>query len=104
MEEINKIDDTARGLPMTPATAAITAMSMMGEKKLQTACCPKDGEPLVFSLKYPGAEFVCMVCGKLYGFLAPVPKPSDTPGLQERHEELQARFDAGEKPGAKQKQ
>ncbi len=95
-----KIDDTARGLPLTPATAAVTAMSMMSQKSdPPTACCPKDGEPLVCTLKYPGAEFVCMVCGNLLGFLAPTPKPSDTPGLQERQDELQARFDAGETPG-----
>lgn len=95
-----KIDDTAQGIPMTAASAAIASLSLMDKKDdPPTACCPKDGEPLIFTFKYPGAEFVCMVCGGMFGFLAPRPKDSSTPGLAERHEYLQTQFDAGVAPG-----
>ena len=93
-----KIDDTARGAPITPASAIATAMDLINRKEPPMACCPKDGEPLMSTFRYPGAEFVCMVCGSAYGFLAPTPK-EETPELKARHDELRARFDAGETPG-----
>lgn len=86
-----KINDTARGLPITRA-------ALLGRKEPPMACCPKDGEPLISTFRYPGAEFVCMVCGGLFGFLAPTPK-TETPELTARYNELQARFDAGDRPG-----
>lgn len=27
--------------------------------------CARDGEPLVFTMEFPGAEYVCVVCGGL---------------------------------------
>jgi hypothetical protein len=95
---MTKVNDTARGMPMTNATAAATAMDLIGRKKAPMAICPSDGEPLISTFKYPGAEFVCMVCGGLLGFLAPTPKEV-TPELQQRHDELRAKFDAGVTPG-----
>lgn len=93
-----KINDTARGMPLTDATAAVTAMDLINRKEAPMATCPRDGEPLISTFKYPGAEFVCMVCGGKLGFLAPTPK-KETPELTKRYEELKARFDAGDTPG-----
>jgi hypothetical protein len=65
---------------------------------LPIAVCKKDGEPVMATFRYPGAEFVCMVCGSLYGYFE-VDSAVDTPELAARHDELKARFDAGETPG-----
>lgn len=94
-----KIIDTAAGLPLTPATALVATVNLIGRKEPPMACCPKDGEPLISTLKYRGAEFVCMVCGSLLGFLSPTPKDV-TPELTERYEFLQQEFDGGVKPGS----
>lgn len=95
----NKITDTAAGMPITPATAAAASLSLIGRKgDPPMACCPKDGEPLISTLKYPGAEFVCMVCAGLFGFLSPTPK-TETPELTARYNELKAAWDQGMKPG-----
>lgn len=40
------------------------------------ACCPRDDEPLVATMERAGAEFVCVVCGTWYGYMAPKPKPA----------------------------
>ena len=56
------------------------------------ACCPADGEPLISTFEFRGFEFICMVCGQKYGFLAPVGKP-ETPELIARHDELKAKYD-----------
>lgn len=63
---------------------------MRGERPMAT--CPKDGEPLIMTVRWPGAEFICIVCNGLYGFLSPKPVPP-TPELQARYEELKAMFD-----------
>jgi hypothetical protein len=52
-----------------------------------TAVCRVDGEPLVSTLAFYQAEFVCVVCGRTYGFLEPDSAES-TPTLSARHEEL----------------
>lgn len=57
------------------------------------ACCPTDGEPLVATLKFRGAEFICVVCRRTYGFMAPIPKDV-TPELAARQDELQKLFEA----------
>lgn len=88
-----KINDTAAGMPLTPATAVAASLSLMSHKEPPMACCPNDGEPLISTFRFPGAEFVCMVCGDHLGFLAPTPKPV-TPELEARQKELQAKFDA----------
>lgn len=41
---------------------------MENEKEPPTAVCSVDGEPLISTFRYPGAEFVCLVCGKRYGY------------------------------------
>lgn len=69
-----------------------TAMKLIsGERPMAT--CPKDDEPLISTLLYRGAEFVCQVCKTRYGFLAPKPA-TWTQELQDRHDELQAAFEA----------
>lgn len=61
------------------------------DKPPPVATCHRDGEPLVGTLEFPGAEFVCAVCGRLYGFLGPKPA-EQTPELLARLEELTARY------------
>lgn len=58
-----------------------------------TAVCRVDGEPLVSTLAFIHKEFVCVVCGRTYGFLEPASAPS-TVELTERADDLRARFHA----------
>lgn len=51
------------------------------------ATCPNDDEPLVLTFEFPGYEFICMVCGNKYEFLAPKTALA-TPELIARCEEL----------------
>jgi hypothetical protein len=70
-----------------------TAARLLNRSKpAPMACCPKDGEPLISTLRWRGAEFFCMVCKTKYGFLSPTPKDV-TPELQARHDELQEQFE-----------
>ena len=55
--------------------------------------CSKDGEPLVFTFEFPGAEYVCVTCGALYGVLG-VPTAPATAEIQERYAELHDRYEA----------
>ena len=72
-----------------------TSNRLLDESKPKpVACCPTDGEPLIFTLERSGAEFHCMVCGRWFGFLSPRPADS-TPELIARHAELQTQFDRG---------
>lgn len=57
------------------------------------ATCPSDDEPLVMTFEFPGAEFICVVCDRTYGFLSPKPAVS-TPELVARQLELKAKYDA----------
>lgn len=67
-------------------------------KPAPVATCPSDGESLIMTFERPGAEFVCVVCGRWYGFLAPVPaEPS--PELEARRIVLREAFDAGARSG-----
>lgn len=60
-------------------------------KATPMAVCPRCGTPLVFTFEFRGAEFVCMTCRGLLGFLAP--DPADwTAELQARHDELKALY------------
>lgn len=61
------------------------------------AVCREDQEPLISTLEFPGFEFVCVVCGRKYGFLEPHSMPDDTPGMQERYDELKKIYDAERK-------
>ena len=56
------------------------------------ATCPADGEPLVSTLEFRGVEFVCVPCGRTYGFLSPAPAES-TPEIEARLAVLQAQYD-----------
>lgn len=64
---------------------------------LPTAGCPADDEPLIGTFEYPKYEFVCLTCGRLYGFLSPKRLPTN-PATEARYRELKARWDAGERP------
>lgn len=77
-----------------------TALDIIGRDKSKPrpyAGCPRDREPLISTIERRGAEFLCMVCGGWFGFLAPTPI-EPTPEVDARYAELQARFDAGERP------
>lgn len=54
--------------------------------------CPRDGEPVVFTFEFPGAEHYCVVCGGKYGIFG-VPEAEATVELQERMAELQDQYD-----------
>lgn len=75
----------------------VAARLMDRDKPRPMATCPSDGEPLISTFERRGAEFLCMVCGRWLGFLSPEPADPTTE-LEARHAELQARFDAGERP------
>lgn len=73
-----------------------TAVELLkGEKPM--AVCPRcqGDQPLISTLKFRGAEFICMQCRGLFGFLAPRPVKV-TPELQARHDELREQFLAEE--------
>lgn len=55
------------------------------------ACCPNDGEPLVATFEYRGAEFVCMECRRTFGYFDPVPAEPNTERIG-RQQELDARY------------
>lgn len=61
--------------------------------KAPMATCPTCGEPLIGTFRFPGKEFVCMGCRRLWGFVEPTPQVS-TPELEARYAELKAQFDA----------
>jgi hypothetical protein len=68
------------------------ALDMATGKERRVATCHLDDEPLVGTFEFRGAEFVCVVCGQLYGFLGPKPA-QETPGLLARLAELTARYE-----------
>lgn len=92
------------GQPLPPVISdrinIATALDMADKSKpARMACCPNCQEPMVSTMKYRGAEFVCQMCGLLCGWLDPIPK-ANTPELEARQKELQALFDSGKEPGA----
>lgn len=55
--------------------------------------CMRDGEPLVWTFEFPGAEYHCVVCGGLedmFGLRAPA-----TPTRQARLDELTEQYQRG---------
>lgn len=72
------------------------ALDLIGRKREgrppPVATCRRDDEPLVATFEFPGAEFYCVVCGALYGFLGPKPA-EDTPQLAARLAELQQQYE-----------
>lgn len=59
------------------------------------AGCPECREPLISTFERPKKEFHCLVCGRWWAFLSPV--PIDPEENKARYEELLARFEAGER-------
>jgi len=56
------------------------------------ATCPACSEPLIMTFRFPGKEFVCVECRKLWGFVEPVPA-EETPELKKRYDELKTKWD-----------
>lgn len=83
-QDEHNVDDSFRTHPL--------AMAMRDKKEpAPMATCTRDGEPLVSTLEFRNAEFICVVCGTKYGFLAPNPVVA-TPELDARHAELKAQY------------
>lgn len=57
------------------------------------ATCPSCSEPLIGTFKFPGKEFICVVCRMLWGFVEPTPAES-TPELLARLDELREQWRA----------
>lgn len=55
------------------------------------AVCRSDGAPLVSTFAFRGYEFICLECGRKYGWLDPEAVEA-TPELNERHEALRAEW------------
>jgi hypothetical protein len=55
------------------------------------ATCHVDGEPLVSTLVFSKKEFVCVVCGRTYGFMEPVAAP-ETPKIKRRQKTLEKKW------------
>lgn len=77
---MSAIDDSFRTLPIPDG------------RGLRMAMCPKCAEPLVSTLEFRGAEFICMGCRGLFGFMAPLPA-APTSELKKRHEELRLQYE-----------
>ena len=73
------------------------ALDMMKRKKegkpAPMATCPSCGEPLIMTFKFPGKEFICVECRRLWGFVEPTPVEK-TPELETRYQELKAKWTA----------
>lgn len=70
-------------------------MGIFGDGPTPMATCPYDGEPLMATFERAGFEFHCLRCGRWIEWLAP--NRGNAEQLQARHDELRARFDAGER-------
>lgn len=80
--------------PIDDRVRADTFVALINsDKNPPVACCPDCEEPLVMTMEFRGAEFICMVCRRLFGFLSPTPK-DETPELRARYDELKAQYDA----------
>lgn len=76
--------------PVDDINLDVVAELMSGNQPM--ACCPRDGEPLIMTFEFMGAEFICGVCNTKFGFLSPRPEPW-TQSLQDRHDELKILYD-----------
>jgi hypothetical protein len=76
------------------AGAMTNALHMIGRDVPPMATCPGDGEPLIVTLAFPRAEFACVGCGRLLGFLDP---KAETPTP-----DLNARLEANQRTWAEQ--
>lgn len=71
-----------RELPLEPSGPAPASIKV----------CPLDGEPVVFTLKHPGAEYLCVICGWLGGIFGPG-EVEATADLIARRDVLVARYE-----------
>lgn len=63
------------------------------ETRGEIRVCPKDGEPVIFTFEFPGAEYACVVCEWTGGVLG-VPRAPATAERQARFDELTERYEA----------
>jgi len=68
-------------------------------KPAPMAICPHCREPLIGTFRFPGKEFICMGCDRLWGFVEPIPAEA-TPELEARYQELKAKWHAERKAQA----
>ena len=68
-------------------------MASIGSTKGDLPVCPKDGEPVIFTFEFPGAEYVCVVCGSTYGIFS-IDRALAADGLVARYEELSEQYEA----------
>lgn len=54
--------------------------------------CPREGEPVTFTLDHRGAEYLCQVCGWLGGVFSPM-EAEASEALVARRDELEAKFE-----------
>jgi hypothetical protein len=80
---------------MSSARELGVALDLLGRKgNPPMAMCRRcDDEPLVMTFEFPGAEFVCMNCKALYGFLDPRPA-EETPELRAKYEQRLKEYEA----------
>jgi predicted RNA-binding Zn-ribbon protein involved in translation (DUF1610 family) len=68
------------------------AMALDPERtKSKIAGCTSCKAPLIGTMKYPGAEFYCLECGKHLSYVSPTPLES-TPENNERLAKLEAEW------------
>jgi hypothetical protein len=79
------------GLEPGPSDSVVAADPEPAKPEPPVATCPNDGDPLVMTFVFSGFEFICLECGRLYGFLEPTPAPA-TPQLLDRMEQRKAEF------------
>lgn len=64
------------------------------------AMCPSCNEPLIMTFQFPGKEFICVCCRKLWEFIDPTPAEA-TPERIARHQVLKAKWEAEQKEPTK---
>jgi hypothetical protein len=62
------------------AIDTIKALDLMSRKEPPVALCRNDAQPLVSTMLWPRAEWLCLACGGHYGWLDPL-KGEPTPEL-----------------------
>lgn len=60
-------------------------------KPAPMATCPGCSEPLILTLRFPGKEFICVCCRKLWRFVDPTPAEA-TPERITRHQVLETKW------------
>lgn len=83
--------DTTSGAADVDDAAGRESVQATTPNAAPVATCPYDGDPLVMTFAFAGYEFICLECGRLYGFLEPRAAEA-TPQLLDRAEQRKAEF------------